>query len=162
MTILVLLREKCSCFLKWVPKSHRAPRMYLETPCLILGVHKRSRVWPKPFLLMHAIDLSEMTELWRVRPTWSRYDKHVPGTAELGSDVTRGLQLSTPPSGCLNENGPCGLIGTGTILKVGRHGLGLDVALLEEMCPWWWALRFQGFQPRPSVSSLPCCLPTQM
>lgn len=89
------------------------------------------------FLIDACHDLSEMTELWRVRPTWSRYDKRVPGMAELRSDVTRGLQLSSPPFGCLNENGPCGLIGTGTILKGGRRGLGLDVALLELMWPCW-------------------------
>lgn len=55
---------------------------------------------------MHAIGLSEMTELWRRKATtWSTCEKHGPGMAELGADVTRGLPLSSPPSGGLNENG---------------------------------------------------------
>ena len=106
MTILVLLRENCVHFLKWAPKCHWAPRMYFESPCLISN--KLSHLWPKPFLLMHDIELSETTELWRVRATWSTYDKHVPGTAELRADVTRELQLSSTPFGSLNENGSIG------------------------------------------------------
>lgn len=105
-------RKLCSCS-KMGSKCHWAPRIYFESPCLISN--KLSHLWPKPFLLMHSIALSEMTELWRVRATWSTYDKHVPGTAELRADVTRGLQLSSPPFGSLNENGPCGLIKNCTI-----------------------------------------------
>lgn len=80
--------------------------MYFETPGLILGVNKHSHLWPKPLLLMHAIGLSEMTELWRGKATtWSTCEKHGPGAAELRADVTRRLQLSSPPFGDLNENG---------------------------------------------------------
>lgn len=55
---------------------------------------------------MHAIGLSEMTELWRGKETTqSTCEKQGPGAAELRADVTRGLQLSSLPSGALNENG---------------------------------------------------------
>jgi hypothetical protein len=45
----------------------------------------------------------------------------------------------------LSENGPHRLIGSGTIRRCGFFGV--DVALLEEVCHWRWALRFQMLKP---------------
>lgn len=64
------------------------------------------------------------------------------------------LHLTSFPWTCggLNKNGPICLNAwspaSGTVLgRIGRCGLVEDVALLEEVCHYGWALRFQKSTP---------------
>ena len=54
---------------------------------------------------------------------------------------------------------PPRLTGNGTIRKCGLVGVG--ITLLEKLCYWAWALRFQKLRPG-TVTLSPCCLPTSI
>jgi hypothetical protein len=68
-------------------------------------------------------------------------------------EMTKGEYLGL--GGCcgLNKNGSHRPIGSGTLRRCGLMGVG--VALLEEVCHWGWALRFQILKPSPVWHSLP-------
>lgn len=77
------------------------------------------------------------------------------GAIELQSEV------AWPMCDCLHlkGNGPTRLLGSGIIRTCILDGVG--VVLLEEVCHWGWALRFQLFKPGPmSLSSW--CLQIRM
>lgn len=53
----------------------------------------------------------------------------------------------------LNVIGPARLVGSGIIRKCGLGGV--DVALVEEVCHWGWALRAQMLPVNPDIE--PSC-----
>ena len=70
------------------------------------------------------------------------------------------ITFSFAGCGGLNKNGPRRLIGSNTIRRYGLVGVGM--AVLEEVCHWGRALRFQMPKPGPVSLSLPANLNVEL
>ena len=83
---------------------------------------------------------------WRWEFLVSLYSElEFPQSSQDGLFYDRKTNLNFSFSGSLNENGPHRPIGSDTIRKCGL--VGVQVALMGEMCHLGWALRSQMLKP---------------